>query len=50
MCHVEKYCNMIGSHCTVWWDTACMYVVHQTLPFFVEGGLACKTRHELPVL
>ena len=25
MCHMTKYCNMIGPHCTVRRDTACIY-------------------------
>ena len=35
MRHVTEYCNVIGLHCTVRWDTACIYAVHQT---FVEVG------------
>ena len=42
MCHVTRYCNLIGPHCTVRRDTACI-AVHQTLPSLVEVGLACKT-------
>ena len=42
MYYVTKYCNMIGQHCTVPWDTAS---VHQTLPSLAEVGLVCETRH-----
>ena len=41
MCHVTKYLNIIGPHCTVWWDMAC---THRPFPFYAEVGLACKTR------
>ena len=29
-----------------WWDTTCIYTVHQSLPFFTEVGLACETKWE----
>ena len=42
MYYVTKYCNMIGQHCTVQWDSAS---VHQTLPSLAEVGLVRETRH-----
>ena len=43
MHHVTKYCNMIGVHCTVCQDKACIHS-SQTLPSLAEVGLACETR------
>ena len=40
--HVTEYCNVIGLHCTVWWDTACTKC--PTPPFlFGRVGLVCVT-------
>ena len=46
MCHVTKYCNVIGPHYTVWWDTVCSRSLADP-SLFAEVGLACKanTRH-----
>ena len=43
MCHVTKYCNVIGLHCTVQWDTAYIH----TLPvhFLVEMSLVVETKY-----
>ena len=43
MHHVTKSdCNMIGPHCTVWRNVAC---IRSSLDpfFFVEVGLACES-------
>ena len=37
MCHMTKYCNVIGPHYKVWRDTAC---VHGS-PYLAEVGVAC---------
>ena len=40
-CNVTRYCNMIGPHCIVWWDMACLCGLPDP---FAEVGLACRTR------
>ena len=40
MYHVTDYCNVIGLHCTVRRDKACIHI----RPFpFAEVGLACES-------
>ena len=47
MHHVTKYCNMIGPHCTVWQDMACIHSSPDPSHLFVEVGLACETSWDL---
>ena len=39
--HVTIYCNVIGSHCTVWWDKAHTLCSPDDL-FFLVGGWLMK--------
>ena len=49
MCHVTRYCNMIGPHCTVQWYTACIHSSPDPSFFvFAEVGLVCETRLYVP--
>ena len=36
MCHVTKYCNVIGPCYTVWWDTAYIRSLSESSPFMQE--------------
>ena len=36
MCHVTRYCNVIGQHCTVWRDMACIRSSPVPLPFLLQ--------------
>ena len=47
MCHVTKYCNVIGPHYNVWWDTSCAHSSLDPSLSFRSGcglGVACETR------
>ena len=42
MCHMTKYCNVIGLHCTVRQDMACIHSSPDP-SLLAEVGLACET-------
>ena len=43
VCHVTRYCNVIGQHSMVQQDTACILSSPDPSFFLAEVGLACKT-------
>ena len=46
--HVTKYCNVIGPHCTVWQDMACIRSSPDPfLLFLAEVGLAHETHVDM---
>ena len=46
MRHVTKYCNVIGPHCTVQWDTAFIHSSPDPFLFYAEVGLAYASSWE----
>ena len=49
MCHVTKYCNTIGPHCTVWRDKACIHSSPDHFPLLRKWVWLARLAHNIHV-